>query len=83
MDAVGFTKAAVWGMSEGGPAACMFAATRPERTAALLLYSTFAYLWFNGWEDIDVTRPTCGRARLPSSVSAIRPQRSSSATSSK
>jgi pimeloyl-ACP methyl ester carboxylesterase len=53
MDAVGFTKAAVWGMSEGGPAACVFAATRPERTAALLLYSTFAYLWFNGWEDVD------------------------------
>ncbi len=53
MDAVGFTKAAVWGMSEGGPAACIFAATRPERTQALLLYSTFAYLWFNGWEDID------------------------------
>jgi pimeloyl-ACP methyl ester carboxylesterase len=53
MDAVGFTKAAVWGMSEGGPAACIFAATRPERTQALLLYSTFAYLWINGWEDID------------------------------
>jgi pimeloyl-ACP methyl ester carboxylesterase len=53
MDAVGFTKAAVWGMSEGGPAACIFAATRPERTRALLLYSTFAYLWFNGWDDVD------------------------------
>jgi pimeloyl-ACP methyl ester carboxylesterase len=53
MDAIGFMKAAVWGMSEGGPAACVFAATRPERTAALLLYSTFAYLWFNGWEDVD------------------------------
>ena len=53
MDAAGFTKPAVWGMSEGGPAACVFAATRPERTRALILYSTFAYLWFNGWEDVD------------------------------
>jgi pimeloyl-ACP methyl ester carboxylesterase len=53
MDAAGFTKAAVWGMSEGGPAACVFAATRPERVRALILYSTFAYLWINGWEDVD------------------------------
>jgi pimeloyl-ACP methyl ester carboxylesterase len=53
MDAAGVTKAAVWGMSEGGPAACIFAATRPERTQALLLYSTFAYLWFTGWDDVE------------------------------
>jgi pimeloyl-ACP methyl ester carboxylesterase len=53
MDAVGFAEAAVWGMSEGGPAASIFAATRPERTRALLLYSTFAYLSFAGWDDVD------------------------------
>lgn len=53
MDAVGFTEAAIFGMSEGGPAATIFAATRPERTRALLLYSTFAYLSFAGWDDVD------------------------------
>ena len=37
MDAVGFGKAVIFGMSEGGPAAIVFAATRPERTRALIL----------------------------------------------
>jgi pimeloyl-ACP methyl ester carboxylesterase len=37
MDAVGFGKAVVFGISEGGPAAIVFAATRPERTRALIL----------------------------------------------
>ena len=32
MDAVGFGKAVVFGMSEGGPPAIVFAAKRPERT---------------------------------------------------
>ena len=44
MDAVGFGKAAVFGMSEGGPAAIVFAATRPERTRALILYGTYAFM---------------------------------------
>ena len=42
MDAVGFAKAAVFGMSEGGPQAIVFAAKRPERTRALILYGSFA-----------------------------------------
>jgi pimeloyl-ACP methyl ester carboxylesterase len=42
LDAVGWQRAAIWGISEGGPMAMMFAATYPERTAALLLYGTFA-----------------------------------------
>ena len=37
MDAVGFGKAVIFGLSEGGPAAMVFAATRPERTRALIL----------------------------------------------
>ena len=37
MDAVGFGKAVVFGLSEGGPASIVFAATRPERTRALIL----------------------------------------------
>lgn len=43
MDAVGFQKAALMGISEGGPAAMAFAATRPERTQALVLIGTCAY----------------------------------------
>jgi pimeloyl-ACP methyl ester carboxylesterase len=53
MDAVGFGKAVVFGMSEGGPASIVFAATRPQRTRALILYGSFAYFGFDGWDDQD------------------------------
>jgi pimeloyl-ACP methyl ester carboxylesterase len=53
MDAVGFGKAVLFGMSEGGPAAIVFAATRPERTRALILYGTFSYSPSGGWDDVD------------------------------
>ncbi len=52
MDAVGFRKAALFGLSEGGPAAIVFAATRPERTLALTLASTFPFVGFE-WDDIE------------------------------
>jgi class 3 adenylate cyclase len=38
MDAAGSSRAAVLGASEGGPMSVLFAATYPERTAALVLY---------------------------------------------
>jgi pimeloyl-ACP methyl ester carboxylesterase len=41
MDAAGSERAAVYGTSEGGPMAVLFAATYPERTSALVLYGTF------------------------------------------
>ena len=41
MDAIGSERAAVMGYSEGGALAALFAATYPERTAALVLYGTF------------------------------------------
>ena len=63
MDAAGFGKAVVFGVSEGGPAAMAFAATRPERTAALILSGAFAYFGFAGWDDID-RDPAELRARL-------------------
>ena len=44
MDAVGVDRVALWGISEGGPMALLFAATYPERTAALVLQGTFARL---------------------------------------
>ena len=42
MEAVGSDRAALFGMSEGGQMAMLFAATYPERTLALGLYGTFA-----------------------------------------
>ena len=42
MDAAGLERAALHGISEGGPMAIMFAATYPERVTALVLQGTFA-----------------------------------------
>jgi pimeloyl-ACP methyl ester carboxylesterase/class 3 adenylate cyclase len=53
MDAVGFGEAVIAGMSDGGPVAMMFAATRPERTRALILVGTVPYWGFAGWDDMD------------------------------
>src|SRR3954451_17008586 len=38
MDAAGLERAALFGISEGGPASVLFAATYPDRTNALVLY---------------------------------------------
>jgi pimeloyl-ACP methyl ester carboxylesterase/class 3 adenylate cyclase len=38
MDSVGLERAALFGISEGGPASVLFAATYPDRTSALVLY---------------------------------------------
>lgn len=46
MDAVGSPRAALLGSSEGGPLSLLFAATYPERTTALILWSAFPrYTW--------------------------------------
>ncbi len=42
MDAVGSNRAAFFGFSEGGNLCALFAATYPERTAALVMFGTFA-----------------------------------------
>ena len=39
MDACGSTRAALLGISEGGPMCALFAATYPERTAALITFA--------------------------------------------
>lgn len=69
MDAVGFTNAVLFGASEGGPAAIIFAATRPERTRALILTGTFACAFAHGWDDftLDVNQL---RARLVADLGA-------------
>jgi class 3 adenylate cyclase len=40
MDAAGIERAALFGISEGGPASILFAATYPNRTTALVLYGS-------------------------------------------
>jgi class 3 adenylate cyclase len=42
MDAAGFERAAIFGISEGGPMSMLFAATYPERVSSLILYGTYA-----------------------------------------
>ncbi len=42
MDAVGSERAALLGISEGGPMCSLFAATYPEKTAALVMIGTYA-----------------------------------------
>ncbi len=47
MDAVGIERAAIFGISEGGSLATLFAATHPERSQALIIYGGFAQ--FSSW----------------------------------
>ena len=42
MDAAGSERAAIFGVSEGGPLSILFAATHPERVSSLVLFGTFA-----------------------------------------
>src|SRR5260370_6533311 len=42
MDAAHSEKAALYGVSEGGPMALLFTATYPDRTRALVLYGSYA-----------------------------------------
>jgi class 3 adenylate cyclase len=42
MDAAGSERAALFGVSEGGPMSVLFAATYPDRASALVLYGSYA-----------------------------------------
>jgi pimeloyl-ACP methyl ester carboxylesterase/class 3 adenylate cyclase len=53
MDAAGFAKPVLFGHSEGGPQAIAFAAKRPERTRALILYGSFAFAPPEDWDNIE------------------------------
>jgi len=55
MDAAGSERAAVVGISEGGPLSLLFAATYPERVSSLVLWGTSAC--FSGAPDYPVERP--------------------------
>jgi class 3 adenylate cyclase len=51
MDAVGIQRANLFGISEGGSLATLFAASHPERTQSLVLYGSFAR--FHHWIPTD------------------------------
>src|SRR6476469_9695665 len=57
MDAVGSERAALIGISEGGPMCTLFAATYPERTVALVGIGTFARRTPGPGYPIDIPRP--------------------------
>jgi len=52
MAAAGFRAATIFAMSEGGPAALILAAKRPERIRSLVLYGTYPCLPTR-WSDLD------------------------------
>ena len=55
MDAVGSERAAIMGIFDAGPMAALFAATKPERTVALILANTAARLLAS--EDYPIGAP--------------------------
>ena len=59
MDAAGSERAALIGMSEGGPMSLLFTATYPGRTSALVLYGSFAKLLWS--PDYPVGVPAIDR----------------------
>lgn len=62
MDAAGSERAAVFGVSEGGPMSVLFAATYPERVSHLVLYGT--QMRFTASEDHDWLPPSEDVAEL-------------------
>ena len=83
MDAAGFGNAVLFGVSEGGPAAILFAATRPERTRALVVTGASSYSGWSGWDDMECDpaalqgriRPLVGDAYAPSVEQVARFQK--------
>ena len=53
MDAAGFGRAVMMGVSEGGPAAIVFAAARPDRVSSLILTGTFPCLPAEDWSALE------------------------------
>jgi len=72
IDAAGFEKPVLFAMSEGGPQAIVFAAKRPERTRALILYGSLAFAAGGSWDDLDRDPAELRRATSPSWVRTTR-----------
>ena len=70
MDAAGWKRAHLFGMSEGGPMAILLATTYPERVESLSLYGTYAV--GGGAKPDDPAPPTIGPER--EALLALLPQ---------
>lgn len=59
MDAAQSERAALFGVSEGGPMSLLFAATYPQRAIALVLYGSYArasYMLAPSWFETEAER---------------------------
>jgi pimeloyl-ACP methyl ester carboxylesterase len=66
LDAVGSQQASIFGSSEGGSLAALFAATHPERTARIILYGTLTHY------DADARHPAgAGDGTMAAFVEAV------------
>src|SRR5262249_45038411 len=61
MDAVGWDRATISGLHHGGPLACLFAATYPERTDSLIVRGSFARVTRTPGYEIGVDRAAYNR----------------------
>jgi pimeloyl-ACP methyl ester carboxylesterase len=62
MDHAHVERAALIGVSEGGPMSILFAATHPDRTAALVLYASFCRMLAAGNYPIGFSADECAAA---------------------
>ncbi len=75
MDGAGSDRAALMGVSEGGPLSALFAATHPERVSAIVLYGTFArggQLHNEMWAKFDDAVRHWGEGRTAAIFSAAQ-----------
>ena len=69
IDAAGSERAALFGISEGGPTSILMAATYPQRIISLVLYGTFA-VWPTAAPE-EFSAETLERARLRGLLDAV------------
>jgi len=58
LDEIGSERAALFGVSEGGPMSLLYAASYPERTSALILYRAYAKSFATDTRAREKNKPT-------------------------
>jgi class 3 adenylate cyclase len=66
MDAAGSDRAALFGVSEGGPMSVLFAAAHPDRTRALAMFGT--YSWSGGAPEYEWTQSEEARTAFATAI---------------
>jgi pimeloyl-ACP methyl ester carboxylesterase len=77
MDAVGWERATIYAL-QGGPLACLFAATYPERTERLILHGSYARIIRAPGYDIGVDRAGTTRSGRRGLRTGVHPRPQSS-----